>query len=58
MKTPDFPQLDMVATMLLTDQFPVFFMFTFLMPLYYLVTKLADERSSKAREGLHMMGLS
>lgn len=29
----------------------------FLLPLYYMVTKLAEEKESKAREGMKMMGL-
>jgi ATP-binding cassette subfamily A (ABC1) protein 5 len=32
-------------------------MFTFLIPLYYFVSKLAEEKESKAREGMKMMGL-
>ena len=32
-------------------------MFTFLIPLYYIVSKLAEEKESKAREGMKMMGL-
>jgi len=32
-------------------------MFTFLIPLYYLVSKLAEEKESKSREGMKMMGL-
>jgi ATP-binding cassette subfamily A (ABC1) protein 3 len=32
-------------------------MFTFLIPLYYLVSKLAEEKESKLREGMKMMGL-
>lgn len=36
---------------------PFFIMFTYLIPLYYLVTKLADEKESKSREGMKMMGL-
>lgn len=32
-------------------------MFTFLIPLYYLVSKFAEEKESKAREGMKMMGL-
>jgi hypothetical protein len=30
----------------------------FLLPLYYLVTKLTEEKESKAREGMKMMGLT
>jgi len=32
-------------------------MFTFLIPLYYIVSKLAEEKESKVREGMKMMGL-
>lgn len=37
--------------------FPTFMMFTFLIPFYYIVSKLAEEKESKAREGMKMMGL-
>lgn len=33
-------------------------MCVFLLPLYYLVTRLSEEKESKAREGMKMMGLS
>ena len=32
-------------------------MFTYLIPLYYIVSKLAEEKESKSREGMKMMGL-
>lgn len=32
-------------------------MFTFLIPLYYIVSKLAEEKENKSREGMKMMGL-
>jgi hypothetical protein len=32
-------------------------MFTFLIPLYYMVSKLAEEKETKSREGMKMMGL-
>jgi hypothetical protein len=32
-------------------------MFTFLIPLYYIVSKLAEEKEYKSREGMKMMGL-
>jgi ATP-binding cassette, subfamily A (ABC1), member 3 len=38
--------------------FPFFFMCIFLLPLFYMVTKLAEEKESKAREGMKMMGLN
>jgi peptidoglycan/LPS O-acetylase OafA/YrhL len=37
--------------------FPFFLMLIYLLPLYYMVTKLAEEKESKAREGMKMMGL-
>lgn len=37
--------------------FPCFFMFTYLIPLYYMVSKLAEEKQSKSKEGMKMMGL-
>jgi cation transport ATPase len=37
--------------------FPFFLMCIYLLPLYYMVTKLAEEKESKAREGMKMMGL-
>jgi uncharacterized membrane protein YadS len=57
MKTPAYESIPPVATDLLSQQFPFFFMFTFLIPLYYLVSKLAEEKESKSREGMKMMGL-
>ena len=41
----------------MTLVFPFFIMSIYLLPLYYLVTKLAEERESRAREGMKMMGL-
>jgi len=32
-------------------------MFTFLIPLYYITSKLAEEKEGKSREGMKMMGL-
>lgn len=31
---------------------------TFTIPMFYLVSKLAEEKESKAREGMKMMGLT
>lgn len=38
--------------------FPFFIMCIYLLPLYYMVTKLAEEKESRGREGMIMMGLS
>jgi len=37
--------------------FPFFVMCVYLLPLYYMVTKLAEEKESRGREGMIMMGL-
>jgi len=42
----------------LGKNFPFFFLFTFILPLYYIVARLAEEKESKAREGMKMMGLN
>jgi len=38
--------------------FPFFFMIIYLIPFYYLTSKIASEKESKAREGMKMMGLT
>jgi hypothetical protein len=58
MKTPEFMQLEPFAEKWLALLFPFFYMCIFLLPLYYMVTKLAEEKESKAREGMKMMGLN
>lgn len=57
MKTPEYESVPPIATEALSQQFPFFVMFTFLIPLYYLVSKFAEEKESKSREGMKMMGL-
>lgn len=57
MKTPSFNSVDPSVSEQLSQNFPFFFMFTFLIPLYYIVSKLAEEKESKSREGMKMMGL-
>jgi hypothetical protein len=57
MKTPEYESINPIATEQLSQQFPFFVMFTFLIPLYYLVSKLAEEKENKSREGMKMMGL-
>lgn len=58
MKTPAYDSIDPFATKNLTMIFPLFFMAIYLLPLYYMVTKLAEERETRAREGMKMMGLT
>ena len=57
MKTAAFNQMEPIAAQNLTLIFPFFVMCVFLLPLYYLVTKLAEEKESRGREGMIMMGL-
>ena len=57
MKTPEFNTLEPMAGQQLTLAFPFFFMCVFLLPLYYMVSRLAEEKESKAREGMKIMGL-
>lgn len=57
MKTPEFTELPPFAAQQLSIAFPFFYICIYLLPLYYMVTKLAEERESRAREGMKMMGL-
>jgi len=38
--------------------FPLYMLFIFLIPYFYLTTKIAAEKESKSREGMKMMGLN
>ena len=58
MKTEAFNQMEPAAAKNLTLIFPFFIMCVYLLPLYYMVTKLAEEKESRGREGMIMMGLS
>jgi len=58
MKTPAFKELEPFVHDQLALLFPFFYMCIFLLPLYYMITKLAEEKESKAREGMKMMGLN
>ena len=57
MKTEAFTQMEPMAAQNLTFVFPFFIMSVYLLPLYYMVTKLAEEKESRGREGMIMMGL-
>ena len=57
MKTEAFNQMEPMAAQNLTLIFPFFVMCVYLLPLYYMVTKLAEEKESRGREGMIMMGL-
>ena len=57
MKTEAFNQMEPLAAQNLSFVFPFFMMCIYLLPLYYMVTKLAEEKESRGREGMIMMGL-
>ena len=57
MKTPEFTQMEPFVSQQLTMVFPFFYMCIYLLPLYYMVTKIAEEKESRGREGMKMMGL-
>jgi len=56
-KTPEFNELPPFAAQQLSLSFPFFYICIYLLPLYYMITKLSEERESRAREGMKMMGL-
>jgi mannose/fructose/N-acetylgalactosamine-specific phosphotransferase system component IIC len=57
MKTTAFNSMQTNATYQLTLAFPFFLMLVYLLPLYYMVTRLAEEKEMKTREAMKMMGL-
>jgi ATP-binding cassette subfamily A (ABC1) protein 3 len=58
MKTPEYANFDSNLREVLALNFPFLIMVIFLIPLYYMVSKLAEEKESKSREGMKMMGLN
>jgi ATP-binding cassette subfamily A (ABC1) protein 3 len=53
-------QIDLVDTGAISglkNNLPFFLIFIYLIPVYYITTKLTEEKESKAREGMKMMGL-
>jgi len=58
MRSDPFIDISAIGAQQLSMNFPFFFMIIFLIPFYYLTTKIASEKESKAREGMKMMGLN
>jgi ATP-binding cassette subfamily A (ABC1) protein 3 len=58
MESVEFMDISPLASQQLSMNFPFFFMIIYLIPFYYLVSKIASEKESKAREGMKMMGLT
>jgi ATP-binding cassette subfamily A (ABC1) protein 3 len=58
MKTVSYNDVPSKIVALLSQNFPFFLMVVFLIPLYYIVSKLAEEKESRSREGMKMMGLN
>jgi hypothetical protein len=57
MKSDKFSIADAKGIKQLSLQFPNFFLLIYIIPVFYVTTKLAEEKESKAREGMKMMGL-
>jgi hypothetical protein len=58
MKSVEFMNISPMAAQQLSMNFPFFFMIIYLIPFYYLTSKISAEKESKAREGMKMMGLT
>lgn len=58
MKSVPFQDVSPLAAQQLSQNYPFFFMIIELIPFYYLTSKIASEKESKAREGMKMMGLN
>jgi len=58
MSSIKFEDISPLASQQLSMNFPFFFMIIMLIPFYYLTSKIAAEKESKAREGMKMMGLT
>ena len=58
MESVTFTDISPLASQQLAMNFPFFFMIIYLIPFYYLTSKIASEKESKAREGMKMMGLT
>jgi len=56
--TSKFTDIKPAAIQQLTQNFPFFFMIIYLIPFYYITSKIASEKESKSREGMKMMGLT
>lgn len=57
MMAENFEDVSPLALQQLSMNYPFFFMIIQLIPFYYIVSKIASEKESKAREGMKMMGL-
>lgn len=57
LKSVEYVQIAQSGVNELADNFPFYLMIVFLIPFYYLTSKIAAEKESKAREGMKMMGL-
>ena len=57
MKSSSFIDLPYVGFIQLSQNFPFLFMIIFKIPYFYINSKIASEKESKAKEGMKMMGL-
>lgn len=57
MRSDPFEDISGLGLAELSQFFPFFFMIQYLIPFYYLTSKISQEKESKSREGMKMMGL-
>jgi ATP-binding cassette subfamily A (ABC1) protein 3 len=58
MKANKFEDVPPQAAMQIGQNFTFFYLIAYMVPLFYILSKLAEEKQSKAREGMKMMGLN
>ena len=58
MKTAEYLERTPMAASNQSQVFPIFFICVYMLPLYYLVSRLSEEKESRTREAMKMMGLS
>jgi len=58
MKSEPFENISPIGIQQLSQFYPFFVMIIFIAPYFYVVSKMASEKESKAKEGMKMMGLN
>ena len=57
LRSVPFTNIDPIAIQALSQNFPFFLVIIYLIPFFFLVSKVASEKETKAKEGMKMMGL-
>jgi ATP-binding cassette subfamily A (ABC1) protein 3 len=58
MRSTQFESIGSVGLQQLQQNFPFFMLIIYIIPFFYLTSKVAQEKESKSREGMKMMGLN